>query len=94
VPDLLDICEGRHGGNEESAAAHRRAAKSTSYWRARILEEIRAAGHQGLTAKEAAVAIGKQLNTISGRFAELFKAGLIYRHGRRDGAAVNYERIV
>lgn len=93
MPDLLDICEGRHRGAGNSVDANRRAVRSKSYWRARIIEEIRAAGHLGLTAKEAAVRLGKPLNTISGRFSELVQQGKLYRHGKRDGASVHYRRV-
>jgi hypothetical protein len=94
MPDLIDICENRHRGAETSVAANKLASRSKAYWRGRIFNLIREAGQNGLTAKEAAGALGKPLNCISGRFSELAKDALIFKCGRRDGAAVWFLRAV
>ena len=81
-----DICAARHHGSPESAAANpapeaKRAMHRTilalfdqrPYW----------------TSKQIAYAVGRPLNSISGRLSELMAMGLLERTGARmDGAAV------
>ena len=72
---------------------HRREAPETSVEAAhsgdktgdaaRIYGLIRQAGYRGCTAKEAAAAMGKPLNAISGRFSNLESKGLIKLNGHK-----------
>jgi len=84
-----DICKNRHRGSEESIAAFRRMRPIAA--RNRVMADIRRAGPQGITAKELAEHWNVGLNTISGRFSELKKDGLIRKIGVRDGCGVYVE---
>ncbi len=79
-----DICASRHSGSAESVAAFDRIEGAIPETRRRVLAEIRRAGASGLTAKELAALWGVGLNTISGRFTELKRDGLIVQKGARD----------
>lgn len=88
-PTLFDPCARKHGGNVESQAAWVKASGHLGESQAEVLRIVREAGEQGATSKEVAAALSRELNTISGRFSELVRAGKIYRTtDRRDGAAV------
>lgn len=81
-----DICQNRHGGNENSVAAHESARKRKQSDCDRIMQLIDAAGDRGLTCDEACVALGVEQNQISGRFTWLYMPGgpaLIEAVGKR-----------
>lgn len=84
-----DPCARKHGGNEMSKLAHSKVVHSKQETYKRIMTLLRARGEYGCTSKEIAAAMGKQLNCISGRFAEMKQMGWIKENGeRRNGAAV------
>ena len=75
-----DICRHRHQGADTSRLANARVQKSADrdavlWW----LKQFPA----GLTLDEVAGHMGRQVNTISGRFTELRKAGQIVDTGYR-----------
>lgn len=86
TPDLFDICRNRHKGNEESHKANLRVNKKLQ--RERVLSAIRNAGPVGLTCRELAELWDVGMNTISGRFSELKRDGLIRKDSVRNGCAV------
>lgn len=86
--ELFDVCAARHKGNAESVAANRRNSMHRTRQQAEVLEAVRAAGENGLTCRELAERWGVGMNTISGRFSELKRAGLIRNAGVRDGCGV------
>lgn len=79
----LDITARKHGGNPQSAAAHRKRAHKGPQQRERVLAAIRLAGEQGLTCDELAERWGVGMNAVSGRFSELSRAGKITKNGTR-----------
>jgi len=79
----LDVCENRHGGNEESRSAFLRILRSMPQQRRFILETIRAAGQRGRTCDELAALLHVDCNKISGRLSELKRDGLITKAGTR-----------
>jgi hypothetical protein len=84
-----DPCANRHKGNPQSEAAHKRIVHTKQDTYKRITDLLRARGPYGATSKEIAAAFGVQLNTISGRFAEMKQMKWIKETGeRRNGAAV------
>ena len=78
-----DICAGRHQGNAESEAAFQDLLPTLTRQRHTIFKLIHQSGGAGLTVHEAAAALEKTPNAVSGRFTELKAAGLIIKHGRR-----------
>lgn len=87
-PDLFDVCRHRHGGAAPSVEAWERTkdlVQDDHYTIMRLIQTRRQKG-RGLTAKAYARYKGWQkrcrveLNTVSGRFAELKNAGRIVRH--------------
>lgn len=83
----FDVTARKHGGNPESVAAHERVKPHKLLDRERVLSWV--SGSRGVTAKDVARIMGRQLNSISGRFSELAAEGLITRTGeRREGCAV------
>jgi hypothetical protein len=85
---VRDICAQKHGGDENSRAAHRRLVEGggLSRQRAEVLAAVRQAGVRGLTCSELAARWDVGLNRISGRFSELVRSGHLERQGRRkDG---------
>lgn len=67
----------RHGGSAASAEGHRRVLPAKRGILREILKLYRHAGSQGMTAKEVACRLKKQLNEISGRITELHQWGFI-----------------
>jgi hypothetical protein len=95
-PDLFqlptqDISARRHGGDENSRAAHDRMLKQgrLAAQQGRVLEAIRQAGQRGLTCMELAKLWSVGMNQISGRFTELLKSGKIRRTAKRGGGWVH-----
>jgi predicted transcriptional regulator len=66
-------------------AANAKAAAGKRDARLAVMRLIRNAGDSGLTCKEAAAALGKGMNAVSGRFSELKTLGMIRMVGRREG---------
>lgn len=85
-PMTEDITTGHHGGNEESTAAHARLEPNLTAQRRRVLEACSRQG--GVTCRILAEEWGVGMNTISGRFSELKKAGLIRKIGVIDHCGV------
>lgn len=84
-----DPCEKKHGGNENSVAAHDLASDGKEQRYREIIGLLAGAGAEGMTAKEIARALGVQLNTVSGRFTELLASGRIGRlTAKREGSGV------
>lgn len=82
-----DICARKHQGAAGSEAAFNRIRPHLSESHASILNWLRQVGPG--TAKEYADYADRQLNTISGRFSELKRDGLILPTGEyRDGACI------
>ena len=86
---LFDICQNRHGGNAESAAAFARVARSHSAKCEAVYSAICEAGPDGLTCKELAARWGVGMNEISGRWTDLKAAERIERVLGRDGKPVS-----
>lgn len=83
-----DITARKHGGNEQSAAAHDTVAPHLGEVQAEALAFLGSRGKAGGTAKEFAQASGRTFNEVSGRFSELKKLLLIVPTGeKRDGCA-------
>jgi len=86
---MNDICQAKHGGNQQSIEAYESALPSMAKARRSVLEAVRQAMDAGITAKEYAERSGRQLNTVSGRFSELSREGWIKRTNRtRNKSAV------
>ena len=86
---MNDICQAKHGGNQQSIEAYESALPSMAKARRSVLEAVRQAMDAGITAKEYAQRNGRQLNTVSGRFSELSREGWIERTTRtRNRSAV------
>lgn len=84
-PLNTDICQNRHGGNTQSIAANKKVGKMRD--RAKIIEFLKANG-KGYS-KQIARNLDKPLNTLSGRFSELLRDGVIERTGEVvEGCAV------
>ena len=73
-----DPTAARHGGQETSQSAHKRVLPYKRGIFLAILKLYRQAGSLGLTAKDVAYQLGKQLNEISGRITELRQMGFIH----------------
>jgi len=80
---VRDICAGRHRGNPQSVAAHKKIAETLPTARAEVYAMITLAGASGLTADELSANTGIPVNALSGRFTELKKDGLIHKIGTR-----------
>lgn len=76
-----DICSSRHGGNEQSEAAHADAKPGKKIQHARILAFVVETGPA--TGWEISVATGIPYTTTSARCSELRKSGAIYPTGRK-----------
>lgn len=86
---MNDICEAKHGGNQQSIEAYQKALPRMAESRKQVLIAVRQAMDSGITAKEYAARSGRQLNAISGRFSELAREGWIERTNRtRNKSAV------
>lgn len=86
---MNDICQAKHGGNQQSIEAYESALPSMAKARRSVLEAVRQAMDAGITAKEYAERNGRQLNTVSGRFSELSREGWIERTNKtRNKSAV------
>lgn len=82
-----DVTAKRHGGNEASAEANKRAQWAKGYWRGRVI--LFAAERGAFTLKEICEAFDRPLNALSGRISELKRDGLLVDTGeRRNGCAV------
>ena len=77
----VDITANRHGGNPESQAAFESRDRDGD--RQLVIEFLRRRGDQGCTADEFAAHVGRQLNTLSGRFSELKRDGVIVPNGQK-----------
>ena len=73
-----DICRNRHRGADTSVLAHARVQKQRD--RDEVLSILR---REPATLDEVARRLDRQVNTISGRFTELKKAGQIIDTGER-----------
>lgn len=82
-----DICENRHGGNAESAAAFERIRDGLPLVRQAVFDFIRERGEHGATVHEVAAHLGKTPNAVSGRLTELKADGWIERTDERRGHA-------
>lgn len=84
-----DPCERKHGGNENSVAAHEQASESKEQRYQEIVGLLAAAGEEGLTGKEIAALLGVSFNSISGRYTEMLATGRIVRLSiKREGSGV------
>lgn len=94
VSDQDDVCAGKHGGVATSRAAFRRARHGIIKSQQAILELARVSPN-GITCKEAAAALGKDMSSISPRFTELaIEQNLLRRlKDRRDGCYVHVLEI-
>lgn len=86
-----DITARRHGRNPESMEAFAGVQDKLPEARAKVLEEIRGAGVRGMTCKELAAEWGVGMNTVSGRFSELKRDGLIVPRYGEDGRPMKRE---
>ena len=75
-------------GTENRKQVYRDTEHTLSGRRAIVFNLIQQAGVDGLTSKEAASILGLSLNSISGRFSELFDAGLIADTGTKRNRSV------
>ena len=87
--DLFDICSKRHQGNEQSREANpTNSEKALS--RLAVFDIIRYSN--GITSKEIAEQMGRQLNCISGRISELKRMQKVAVNGSRDGCGILFAR--
>lgn len=85
---MNDICKNRHNGNNESDNAFDGIKQTLTQKRAEVFLAIFFEGQDGLTAQEYADIQGVGINTISGRFSELKRDGLIRKIGTRNKGGV------
>lgn len=80
-----DITHNKHKGSPESVAAYERLKSSDqlTFQRWAVLRVLAEAQNDGLTAAEAVVATGIGYTSVSARFSELKKLGLICRNAKR-----------
>lgn len=78
-----DITANRHGGNEESKAAHKRSLTHAARDRARILELLEKKGALGATCEELSQELDLGYTTASGRCSELKKDSLVVPNGAK-----------
>ena len=78
-----DPCARRHRRRPTSTAAHDRTRHTYGRVALAILKLIAAEGDHGATLDEVSVRIGRLPHTISPRFSQLTKFGLIKQHGTR-----------
>jgi len=84
-----DPCERKHGGNENSVAAHEQASETKEQRYREIIGHLAVAGEEGMTGKEIARAIGVPLHHLSGRYTEMLATGRIVRLSiKREGSGV------
>ena len=83
--EISDVCWNRHRGNPQSIEANP-AMRNKRRDRAWVYEIIRCS--KGVTSKEIANQMGRQLNCISGRISELKRDGMVKVNGSRDGCGV------
>ncbi len=76
-----DVCESRHGGNPESAAAHERAKGRKAALHAAILIYVRELGPA--TCYEVEIGLGIPHQTCSARVSELKKDGRLTPTGEK-----------
>lgn len=69
--DPHDLCAGKHQGVETSVAAYERVRDHIAECQQAILNLLREAGPDGITCKEAAAILGRDMAGISPRFTEL-----------------------
>lgn len=80
-----DICKNKHHHNPQSNAANQKVNKL--YDRQRVLDIIK--DSDGITSKEIARRLNKQLHQVSGRLSELKADEIISETGlKREGCAV------
>tara|TARA_R110000824_G_scaffold203371_3_gene387792 strand:- start:501 stop:842 length:342 start_codon:yes stop_codon:yes gene_type:complete len=79
----FDICQNRHGGNEQSEAAFEEIKKELPFKRAIVLILLHKAALKGLTVHDLSEQLGTTPNTVSGRLTELKQMGLIHKIGTR-----------
>lgn len=82
---VADPCAGKHGGAETSVAAWDAAAPHAESDCQQVLNWLGTCATLGLTADEFAIAVGKPLNAVSGRFSQLKARGLIVARAKNDG---------
>jgi hypothetical protein len=85
-----DICSNRHGGNSESKAAYRKIEGHIAAQTAEVAALV-AAHPEGLTAEETEDLLGIKRSSISARFTELKRFGLIVK--KRIGLSPKGEEI-
>ena len=78
-----DICENKHGGNAQSAAAHQSILHCKENSREQIWQLIKARGSAGATLHEIAAELGVHPHQISGRISELKSKGRLRDSGLR-----------
>jgi hypothetical protein len=86
-----DPCEVRHGGNENSIAAHAKVKPTKLQTYGKIMDLLYQRGDYGATVHEisGALGFGAAINRASGRLSELKKMKWIKENGeKRHGAAV------
>lgn len=88
-PLLADVCEAKHLGNAESQVAFASVQPSTGKTRQDILAWLKRV-RRG-SPKEYAVAANRPLNTISGRWSELKRDGLIRPANTKHDGSMQYE---
>jgi len=88
-PSLFDICERKHGHNQESVAANQQIASHKRNLQAKVYELILRYAHVGITLKEIVRLSGIPINSVSGRISELKADGVVQPNGQiREGCAV------
>lgn len=80
---LFDICEGRHGGHENSVDAATSIAGSTNEIRTQVLRFIERNGAYGATCDEIETGLGLSHQTASARCSELKRMGSVFEGEKR-----------
>ena len=97
--DNEDVCAGRHGGDEYSAAANDRIAEDKNRLRNLIYSYIETCCEaRGATCEEVERALGLRHQTASARITELRKSGRLInipgeRRYTRSGATARVHRV-
>jgi DNA modification methylase len=85
ILEASDVTARKHGGNQNSEAAHDSVKDHKRVMCAKVFEYIVAQRDRGTTSKETAAALKMPLQTVSARMADLLALEMIVESGERRG---------